>query len=370
MSVINARVGSDKYPVIVSDTAFSDLIDFCSGYNSENIVCIVDDCFRTDSLIDFPQLKKFLSDYPSFFLPGGIESKGIDAYTRAVSWLMSLNFSKDGLIVAIGGGVIGDLSAFVASTFLRGAGLVLVPTTTTSMIDSAIGGKTGINFNDQVNAIGTYFNPKAVFMDVRFLLTLNSRDYCAGLCEAIKMSITSDSYFANKLLDDSRSLSHEVRDPSALLDLVLWSVKTKLLHVSDDPNEKSIRLTLNYGHTFGQSIETFYGLYQDFYRHGEAVSLGMMCAGNAISRINDDTYSNDLLLFTKNILTSFSLPITLRNNSRVKIPSLDVLVDNLINDKKRTSEGNRFVLVPELGTSVIQYIDDKDLLKSSYESIF
>ena len=369
MTIINAKVGSGKYPVLISDEAINELINFCDGYPQDSVVCIVDQYFQDNENSLYPQLNSFLGKYNCLFLPGGLESKGLECYIKAMKWLLDNKLPRDGIIVAIGGGVVGDLSAFIASTYMRGTGLVLVPTTTTSMIDSAIGGKTGINFQDQVNAIGTYYNPKVVFMDVRFLLTLNSRDYFAGICEAIKMAITSDCKRARKLSDNSNLLAADDKEISSLLDLIVWSTKIKLFHVSDDPNEKGIRLTLNYGHTFGQSIETYYGLYQDHYRHGEAVALGMVCAASAINSINQTNLSSDLIFFTKKILQQYNLPISIAGHSDSGVPGIEILVNNLINDKKRTSQGNRFVLVPSLGTSIIEYINDSRILETSFQSI-
>lgn len=308
MKVINAKVGSGKYPVVISDSAIDELLDFCSGYHFENVVCIADDYFNQNENHQYPELNTFLAKYRTLFLSGGLESKGLEGYSIAMTWLLENKLPRDGVVVAIGGGVIGDLSAFVASTYMRGTSLVLVPTTTTSMIDSAIGGKTGINFQEQVNAIGTYYNPKAVFMDVRFLQTLNNRDYYAGICEAIKMAITSDASFSQTIFNKFNFLNSEVRQVASLLELISWSVKIKLFHVGDDPNEKGIRLTLNYGHTFGQAFESFYGLYQDHMRHGEAVALGMVCAGQAILSINSDSSASELLSFTQSILRMYSLP--------------------------------------------------------------
>ncbi len=370
MVVVNAKVGSGKYPVLISEDAINQLKDFCLGYSTDSIVCIVDEYFKDNNNSVYPELNQFLDQYKCLFLSGGIESKGIDAYSLAMKWLLDNKLPRDGLIVAIGGGVVGDLSAFVASTYMRGIGLILVPTTTTSMIDSAIGGKTGINFQDQVNAIGTYYNPLAVFMDIRFLLTLNDRDYFSGICEAIKMSITSDAFQAKKLLQESAPFTSQKRDIFSLKELIVWSTKIKLFHVGDDPNEKGIRLTLNYGHTFGQSIETFYGLYQDYYRHGEAVALGMMCAATAVNSIKKNTSSSDLLCFTRQILQEYFLPIKIRDHVGCEAPSPQELVKNLINDKKRTSQGNRFILAPALGSSIIQYINDVEILEESYNSIF
>lgn len=369
MTIINAKVGSGRYPVLISDKAIHELLNFCDGYPQGNVVCIVDEYFQNNENSFYPELNSLFGKYKCLFLPGGLESKGLEGYSHAMKWLLDNKLPRDGIIVAIGGGVVGDLSAFIASTYMRGTGLVLVPTTTTSMIDSAIGGKTGINFQDQVNAIGTYYNPKAVFMDVRFLLTLNRRDYFAGVCEAIKMAITSDASQARKLLDSSNLLTADNKEIASLVDLIVWSTKIKLFHVGDDPNEKGIRLTLNYGHTFGQSIETYYGLHQDHFRHGEAVALGMMCAASAINSINQTNFSSDLLNFTQQILTQYNLPTSIKEHSDYKVPGINILVDNLINDKKRTAQGNRFVLVPSLGTSIIEYIDDSKILETSFQSI-
>ena len=132
------------------------------------------------------------------------------------------NIARDGLIVSIGGGVIGDISAFVASTYQRDTDLIHVPTTTTAMIDSSIGGKTGLNVFDQVNLIGSYYNPKAIFMDLRFLSSLKKRDFYAGLCEAIKMAITSDRQMFDKFLNIYKLVNS--REIDTLEEIIFWSV--------------------------------------------------------------------------------------------------------------------------------------------------
>lgn len=369
MAIINAKVGNGKYPVIVSNNAIINLEVLCEGYARESIAIICDEYFKESNNSYYPELNSILCNLNVLYLPGGLESKGLDGYSKAMKWLLDKQIPRDGIVIAIGGGVIGDLTAFVASTYMRGIDLVLVPTTTTSMIDSAIGGKTGINFKDQVNAIGTYYNPMAVFMDIRFLLTLNKRDYSAGICEAIKMAITSDAMQAKRLMEESNKLTAKNRDIGSLTDLIVWSTKIKLYHVGDDPNEKGIRLILNYGHTFGQSIETYYGLNQDFYRHGEAVALGMICSSSAVEAIYNDDKSRDLISFTKTILKQYSLPIAIKDDTKFPIPSIQTLVNNLINDKKRTAQGNRFILVPSLGNSIIEVIKDSRILENSFKAI-
>ena len=368
MTVIAARVGSSKYPVCISDHALVNLLEFCQNYSKYNIVVVSDEYFLNNGDC-YPEISELFGKYETLYLSGGVESKSIEVYQKVVSWIFNKNLTRDGLLIAVGGGVIGDLSAFVASTYMRGTGLVLVPTTTTAMIDSSIGGKTGINFSNQVNALGSYYHPAAVFMDLRFLATLSERDYSAGLCEAIKMSITSDKHQAQRLGDYSSDLMKEEKDLSKLHDIVLWSVKEKLYHVGDDPNEKSIRLILNYGHTFGQAFETYYGLHQDNLRHGEAVSLGMVCAAKAISLIEKTDASRDLLSFTKNILKSYKLPLCLRASRDNPVPSIDALVANLVNDKKRTAKGNRFILVPTIGSAEIYTIDDLEIIQEGFREV-
>lgn len=361
MTIITARVGSFTYPVCISDYALVDLLEFCSNYSQDNVAIISDKYFNHNT-ISYPELSELFEKYETLYLSGGVESKTIEVFQRVTNWLLNKNLSRDGLIIAVGGGVIGDLSAFVASTYMRGTGLVLVPTTTTSMIDSSIGGKTGINFQNQVNAIGSYYHPAAVFMDLRFLCTLQERDYSAGLCEAIKMSITSDKIQAKRLVDDSSELMKREKNLSRLHDLVVWSVKIKLYHVGDDPNERSIRLILNYGHTFGQAFETYYGLHQDKLRHGEAVSLGLICAAKVTNLVHKTDDSKELLLFTKNILESFNLPLHLSPSQHQPIPTVSELVANLVNDKKRTTKGNRFILSPSIGCADIYTVEDMETI--------
>jgi len=368
MTVITARVGSDKYPTVISFGALGDLLTFCSNYNSFSALVICDQYFQSADLSLYPELIKVFKDFPTLFISGGVESKGLSGYQKIIEWVISKKLPRDGILIAIGGGVIGDLVAFVASTYLRGVGLVHVPTTTTSMIDSAIGGKTGLNFDSQVNSIGTYYNPNAVFMDIRFLLTLEKRDYCAGICEAIKMSLTSSLEKTQILLESSHDLSYAVRNESLLLDLIVWSVKTKLYHVCDDGKEKGIRLILNYGHTFGQAFETYYGLHQDFLRHGEAVSLGMICASTAINLLDNNEKTSMVKAVTKEILEAYELPICI-SHINVAPPSAKTLYENLINDKKRTSKGNRFILTPSIGDAEVRYISDDDVIKQSFAVI-
>ena len=362
-----ARIGGDSFPIIIGRGVFRELEAVLNTYPEKSIFIICDSYFKNNSL-NFREEVRIINKYKHFYLDGGIESKVLSNYQIILDLLIDNKIKKDGVIVAIGGGVIGDLSAFVASTYQRGIDLIQVPTTTTAMIDSAVGGKTGLNYLNQVNLIGTYFNPKAILMDLEFLLTLNYRDYFSGVCESIKMSITSDNKMFDRLFELSTKIKN--KDINALEELIYWSVLTKLKHVGDDPKEKSTRLLLNYGHTFGQAIETFYGLYQDDIRHGEAIALGTTVAAQLSFLIENNSDTSNLLSLTNKILVEYELPNRLIKLKTNKLPSIDSLLQNLENDKKCLSLGNRFVLCNSIGDASVIIIQDDCLISKAFNVLF
>ena len=362
-----AKIGNDSYPIIIGLGVFSELEGILNTYPEESIFIICDSYFNKFKS-NYIEKVRLINRYNHVYVDGGIESKILVNYQRIIQLLIDNEIKKDGVIVAIGGGVIGDISGFIASTYQRGIDLIHVPTTTTAMIDSAVGGKTGLNFSEQVNLIGTYYNPKAIFMDLEFLISLDSRDYYSGICESIKMSITSDLEMFNRLFVLSDKIKN--KDIESLEELIYWSIITKLKHVGDDPKEKSTRLILNYGHTFGQSIETFYGLCQDNLRHGEAIALGIKVAARLSLLINNNDSTNNLCQRTNQILEEYNLPIDFSKLNSRKRPSISSLVDNLCNDKKCLSLGNRFILCNKIGDASVKYINDKDLIYNAFDILF
>lgn len=362
-----AKVGLDKFPIFIGSEIFKELISFINTYDKKNIFIICDSYFKESSDCYVKELS-FIYNFNHVFIDGGIESKTLPNYQKILEILTNKSIARDGLIVSIGGGVVGDLSAFIASTYQRGIDLIHVPTTTTAMIDSSIGGKTGLNLFDQVNLIGSYYNPKAIFMDLRFLLSLNKRDFYSGICEAIKMSITSDKEMFQKYFVIEKLVKS--RDRDTLEDIVFWSVLTKLKHVSGDFKEKSIRLILNYGHTFGQAIETYYGLYQDKLKHGESVALGITVAAKLSDLLFNNSDTKDLLEKTKILLDNYNLPNQFKNLGTDDIPSVSELTKNIINDKKRISDGNRFILCDAIGRANIKVLKNMNLIKDSYNCLY
>lgn len=206
----------------------------------------------------------------------GEESKSIDSFSRLLQAMLDNGFSRKDCVVAVGGGVVGDLSGFAASAYMRGIDFYNIPTTLLSQIDSSIGGKTAVNFGGVKNIVGAFYQPKKVLIDPELLKTLSERQISNGLAEAIKMSLTSDK----ELFDIFESKDIE----SSIDEIILRSLNIKKSVVEEDEKESGVRKILNFGHTVGHGIES---AAQGELYHGECVALGMipMCTQSIRSRV-------------------------------------------------------------------------------------
>ena len=176
---LTARVGSDKFPICISSSSLDQFLSYIDNYKPENIAFIIDNFFEDAANLPSSSFRNYVKSSNAFYLDGGLESKGLETYSNIIDWLIDKKIPRDGLLVGVGGGVVGDITAFVASTYQRGINLIHIPTTTTAMIDSSVGGKTGLNYAKQVNLIGTYHNPSAIFM-ILDSSSLNMRDYTSA----------------------------------------------------------------------------------------------------------------------------------------------------------------------------------------------
>lgn len=257
--------------VIISENSRKLIEKFASSNIYHNIAVLVDkavyDLWVLSNRNDFLDLKSNLN----FFIPGsGEEIKNINVYGRIVSELLHKGIERDSLIIALGGGALTDFAGFLASTFMRGIELILVPTTLLAQVDAAIGGKNGIDLEIK-NAIGTFYLPKYVIIDPIFIETLPFEEYLNGLAEVVKYYIIKggefESLFKNKI-----DLIKE-REKEVLLKLIGESVKTKLEIVGRDFKEENERMILNFGHTIGHAIES---LSSYKIKHGFAIALGFI----------------------------------------------------------------------------------------------
>jgi 3-dehydroquinate synthase len=262
-------IQSDSYPIYF-DNSITHLVEFVKQGNYSRVFILTDEHTGIHCLPLVKAQMDELDNYDIIEVNAGEESKTIDFCIGI--WKMLIDFGADrkALMINLGGGVITDMGGFVASTYKRGIDFVQVPTTLLSQVDASVGGKTGVDVDGIKNIIGTFTQPKAVFMAAEFLNTLPSRQILSGLAEMLKHGLIVDAGYWNSLKTSDLSI------PSAAL--VHRSVEIKNEVVIADPHEKGIRKALNFGHTIGHAVETHSLLNdEDPLTHGEAIAIGMIC---------------------------------------------------------------------------------------------
>jgi 3-dehydroquinate synthase len=278
--------------------------------------------------------------------PAGEGQKSLESAARLYDALIDLPADRRTLIVAVGGGVIGDLAGFVAATYARGIPLLMVPTTLLAMVDSSVGGKVGVNHPRAKNMIGAFHQPIGVFIDVATLATLPDREFRSGLAEVVKYGVILDADFFTYLEQNQDAILR--RDPAAIQRIVLRSCELKAKIVEQDEREETdIRAKLNYGHTFAHAFETAGGY--ALWLHGEAVAAGMVCA----SRLAEKRGLIEPAMTERQmrLLQAFSLPTASPPDLRI-----DELLATMRKDKKAVGGRLRFILPTALGD--VRLFDD------------
>lgn len=271
-------------------------------------------------------------------VPAGERSKSLEIYAEVLSRLARSGVTRDAVLVALGGGVVGDLGGFVAASYLRGIGFVPVPTSLLSMVDSSVGGKVGVDLPEGKNLAGAFLQPRAVVADTGLLGSLPPREVSCGLAEILKMGLLSggDFYRYMHLLEEARA-----GDEDALRTLVAHSVRFKAGVVAEDEREGGRRAILNYGHTIGHGIEAAAGY---TLAHGEAIGLGMRAA----ARLSEDRFGVRLVEEQDGLLRAAGLPLEAGGVEPAEV------LGAMGRDKKRRSDeaGHRFVLLEGIGHPV------------------
>ena len=263
----------------------------------------------------------------------GEKSKNFETYSALLKTLAENNFDRNDCVIAVGGGVVGDMAGFTAATYMRGIKFYNIPTTLLSQVDSSIGGKTAIDFLGYKNLVGAFYQPTAVIIDPNVLKTLPKRQFNNGLCESIKMAATSDKELF-KLLEENNA--------EEIIDTVIEkSLLIKKQVVEEDEKETGLRKVLNFGHTIGHAIETVTGLNELY--HGECVALGMMfmTSGEGKTRI-------------KNLLVKNDLPT--ETNFEV-----EAVYEALHHDKKSAGTGVNVVTVKNIGEFEFEFLEYNEI---------
>lgn len=267
--ILKMEPGNSKYDIIIEHGG---MLNASKYFNLNRKVLIVTDSGVPKEYAE--NVAKQCAEPVILTVPCGEESKSLETFGLLQKTMIENGFSRKDCAVAVGGGVVGDLTGFAASAYMRGIDFYNIPTTLLSQVDSSIGGKTGINFMNVKNIVGAFYQPKGVIIDSDTLRTLDKRQISNGLAEAIKVGVTNDASLF-EIFENDDFMSH-------LDEIILKSLKVKKFVVEEDEKESGLRKILNFGHTVGHGIEVNTDLY-----HGECVALGMiaMSEGEALQRL-------------------------------------------------------------------------------------
>ena len=273
MTTIIAGKGSSKYKIHIKGKNFSKTI-FNKDIGKNNKVLII-----TDSGVPKKHIRKIkdiitCKKVNVLTLNQGEKSKSFASFQKIMNMLFNMNFDRSDSLIALGGGVVGDITGFCAATYLRGINYIQVPTTLLAQVDSSVGGKTAINVPQGKNLIGSFYNPKFVLISTDFLKTLPQEQYESGLGEVIKYAFIGNKKLKKIIEDNAKKITE--RNEKILKSIIEESIKTKSKIVTKDEKENGIRAILNFGHTFGHAIEAHHG-YKKI-THGAAITMGMVIA--------------------------------------------------------------------------------------------
>jgi len=280
----------------------------------------------------------------------GEENKTLEAVNSIYQKLVEYRFDRNSTLIALGGGVVGDIAGFAAATYMRGINFVQIPTTLLSQADSSVGGKTGVDFNGHKNVIGAFYQPKLVFLNVNTLKTLPKREISAGLAEVIKHGLILDAEYCEYINDHAQKIFNFDEHVLEFLAKKNCTIKGHVVEV--DEKEDDLRAILNFGHTIGHAIETV----QNFQLlHGECVAIGIVGAYRLSFYLNVVTEA--MVEEVKAILLKLDLPISL--------PGLDVdkVYNQIFYDKKVKDDNLKFVLPRKIGEVFQCNIEDSELIK-------
>ena len=275
-----------------------------------------------------------------FIFEAGEKSKNLDTVASLYEQLIINKFDRKDILIALGGGVVGDLTGFTAATYLRGVDFIQIPTTLLSQVDSSVGGKTGVDFKAYKNMVGAFYQPRLVYINTATLDTLPDREFFSGMAEVIKYGVIKDAHFFEWLVDNTDKI--KARDNEMLEKMIFVSCNTKREVVERDPKEKGERALLNFGHTIGHAVEKEMNF---TLLHGECVAIGMYAA--SIICKNKKYIDEETFRALQNCIVSYNLPITTCGFDN------EAVANATLNDKKMTSGVIKFISFDSIGNAFI-----------------
>lgn len=353
----------DKKPCydIVFTQSFEELLPELQALGCENRrICIITDTkvdeFYGEEILGL--LKGKCLKAVKYVFPKGEENKTLDTVKGIYTFLIREGFDRKDLLLALGGGVVGDTTGYVAATYLRGIDFVQVPTTLLSQADSSIGGKTGVDFDGYKNMVGAFKMPKLVYMNLAVLRTLDDRQYFSGFAEVMKHGLIKDAAFYEWLIENMYEICE--RDLDVLQEMLKRSCTVKKLVVEKDPTEQGERALLNFGHTIGHAIEKAKNFQLT---HGECVALGAVAS--AFISWKREFLSMEEYYEVRDMFVPFNLPISIEDLDPLEILRLTKA------DKKMEAGKVKFILLKKIGKAVIdRTVTDEEILAAINEIHF
>ncbi len=353
MQRVDVQLGERSYPIHIGGGCISQA-HLLKPHLSGNQVAVISNETVAPLYLDDLLTALGGADVDVFTLPDGEQYKTLESYAAIMDFLLAKRHNRSTTLVALGGGVVGDLTGFVAATFQRGVGFIQVPTTLLAQVDSAVGGKTGVNHPSGKNMIGAFYQPRCVIADSTVFATLPEREYRAGLAEVLKYGVIADPEFFDWIEQAGEKLLN--KDPDTLVWAVRRSCEIKAGVVVDDEREAGLRAILNFGHTFGHAIETLTN-YRT-YLHGEAVAIGMVMAADLSVRVGSLQLKDAQRI--KRVLQSLDLPVCPPTEL-----SDDVMHRAMGMDKKVVDGKLRLVLAETIGRVIVTEEIDASALRAT-----
>ena len=341
LNQLSVDLGERSYPIYINHGIFADTSYLAKHIKTRKVVLITNDVVAP---LYLEPITSLLNDYDlnHFILPDGEDKKTLASFEAIMSFMLEVHASRDTTIVALGGGVIGDMAGFAAACFQRGVPFIQIPTTLLSQVDSSVGGKTAVNHPLGKNMIGAFYQPNAVLIDTMTLNTLPPREFASGMAEVIKYGIIYDAEFFDWLEREQDSI--KAKTPNVLAKMIHRCCEIKAEVVSKDEKEAGLRALLNLGHTFGHAIEAEMGYGN--WLHGEAVAAGMMMACKVAWQ--KQWLSSSELQRVKALLTAFNLPIDCPENM-----TIEQFMQHMQHDKKVIDGRIRFIIPQGIGSAVV-----------------
>ena len=351
MATLNLDLGERSYPIYIKSALLSKG-ELLSSYIRAKRVCIVTNDVVAPLYLQ--TLKGNLVDYiiDEVILPDGEAEKNLSNFNVIMSHLLQHEHGRDTTLIALGGGVIGDITGFAAACYQRGIDFIQIPTTLLSQVDSSVGGKTAVNHPLGKNMIGAFYQPKAVFIDIDSLSTLPTREFNAGMAEVIKYGILGDKDFFVWLEENITAIKSA--DQHILATMIEKCCQCKADIVASDETENGVRALLNLGHTFGHAIEAEQGYGK--WLHGEAVATGMVLASKLAVAMNLLEASE--LRRIESLITVFDLPVNAPLNM-----GFTEFVRHMRRDKKNIAGKLRFIIPTAIGQSEIREDITQEMLQ-------